>query len=425
MVIFLVAATIVNAVHMAPPTSNWSAVVEVLENAVLQKVFPGAVALVGDASGTRFTTSVGTYTNDGKNPPWNDGRNPKTSLDTMFDMASCTKVIATTSAIAILYQEGLVGLDAEVSVYLGASFRANGKGNITVRNCLLHNAGFPPDPSPCYWDKSFGCKDAPVPSVLSFSCSDAAYNSLLKQTLALGVGEKYLYSDLSFLTLMYVVGHVVLQHGLVDQRHLLPQCATGSNIGALLQCHFEAFIRTKVFQPLGMSHSMFRPPRTFWSRCMPTAVPLVEQVDVILQGEVEDGNAYMLGGIAGHAGLFSNAQDLEVFLRAYLWPSSDGFLNATTITTFTREYNNTQSSRALGWNTNDPTTYDYGWDLSCGNMSKRTYTHVGYTGTQVCADPVSGIYTLLLTNRVYPDDSDHRIVHVRKMFNNAVLNAIE
>ena len=302
----------------------------------------------------------------------------------MFDMASCTKVVATTSAIAILYQRNLLDLDADVSLYLGKDFRQNGKGNITIRNCLLHNAGYPPDPNPCYWDKRFGCKGAPVPKELSFSCSAAAYNSLLGQTLELGVGEKYLYSDLSFLTLMYVAGHVVLEHNLVDQHQLLPVCAPSTALGAVLQCHFEAFVRTNVFEPLGMHQTMFRPPRTLWPRCMPTGVPLVENVSVVLQGEVEDGNAYMLGGIAGHAGLFSSALDLEKFLRAYLWPSPNRFLNTSTIATFTREYNNTQSSRALGWNTNDPTAYDYGWDLSCGNMSRLTYTHVGYTGTQVC-----------------------------------------
>ena len=404
--------------------SEWSAVVKVLEDAVGSNVFPGAVALVGNANGTLFKTSVGAYTNDGRNPPWNDGKTPNTSTNAIFDMASCTKVVATTSAVAILYQENFLQLDAQVSSYLGEDFRQNGKGNITVRNCLLHNAGFPPDPTPCYWDKRFGCEGAPVPKELSFTCSSAAYNSLLGQTLALGVGQKYVYSDLSFLTLMYVVGKVVLEHGLVNPGKLLHQCATSTDLGAILQCHFEAFVRTKVFEPLGMNHTMFRPPRSLWPQCMPTGVPLVEHVDVVLQGEVNDGNAYMLGGIAGHAGLFSNALDLEIFLRAYLWPSTNIFLNKTTVATFTREYNNTQSSRALGWNTNDPTTPDYGWDLSCGNMSAATYTHVGYTGTQVCLDPVEGLYTILLTNRVYPNDSDHRIVHVRKVFNNAVLAAI-
>ena len=157
---------------------------------------------------------------------------------------------------------------------------------------------------------------------------------------------------------------------------------------------------------------------------MPTGVPNAENASKIVQGRVEDGNAYMLGGIAGHAGLFSTALDVEVFTRSLLWPEDGRFLNSTTIHTFTTEYDNNQSSRALGWNTNDPTTPDEGWDLLCGNLSAKTFTHVGYTGTQICADPVNQLYTILLTNRVYPNDTDFRIEDVRRQFNDAVLVAV-
>lgn len=157
---------------------------------------------------------------------------------------------------------------------------------------------------------------------------------------------------------------------------------------------------------------------------MPTAVPNAENASTILQGKVNDGNAYILGGIAGHAGLFATGADVETFVRALLFPDDGKFLNSTTVKLFTTEYNNSQSSRALGWNTNDPTTPDEGWNLLCGNFSAATFMHTGYTGTEICADPHTGLYTVLLTNRVYPNDTDFRIEGVRRLFNNAVLDAV-
>eukprot|EP01092_Planopodium_desertum_P015796 TRINITY_DN852_c0_g3_i1.p1 TRINITY_DN852_c0_g3~~TRINITY_DN852_c0_g3_i1.p1 ORF type:complete len:132 (-),score=5.66 TRINITY_DN852_c0_g3_i1:529-924(-) len=96
-------------------------------------------------------------------------------------------------------------------------------------------------------------------------------------------------------------------------------------------------------------------------------------------------------------------------------------LNSTTTTFFTTEYNHSQSSRALGWNTNDPTVFDQGWNNSCGNLSAQTFMHLGFTGTEMCADPVNKIITILLTNRVYPNDSNTKIQLVRQLFNQAVM----
>merc|ERR1712146_692635 len=105
-----------------------------------------------------------------------------------------------------------------------------------------------------------------------------------------------------------------------------------------------------------------------------------------------------MGGIAGHAGLFSTVPDLFLFMNAMMFQKPSPLLNHTTLQLFTTEWNHTQSSRALGWNTNDPDAYDYGWNLSCGTLSPRTWTHIGYTGTQLCADPDRLLFTVLLTN---------------------------
>jgi len=142
----------------------------------------------------------------------------------------------------------------------------------------------------------------------------------------------------------------------------------------------------------------------------------------VIQGTVSDGNAFAMGGIAGHAGIFSNVDDLYVLMNRYMFASPDDpILNSTTTDFFTKEYNHSQSSRALGWNTNDPTVFDYGWGLLCGNMSANTFMHVGYTGTELCGDKDRGLITILLTNRVYPTDENMLIENVRRKWNSKVV----
>ena len=151
------------AVAMASPPA-WEPVDWVLGNATEAKVFPGAVALVGNSDGTLYTSVFGNYTNDGRDPPFRPPNapsdpNPVPTLDdTRFDMASCTKVVATTSAVGLLYQRGFLRLEDPVHTYLGPEYASQGKDNVTILNCLLHNAGYPPDPNPEYWDPEFGCQ---------------------------------------------------------------------------------------------------------------------------------------------------------------------------------------------------------------------------------------------------------------------------
>jgi len=217
---------------------------------------------------------------------------------------------------------------------------------------------------------------------------------------------------------------VVSDHGLVDEADLLPQCGSPAfpldGIGR--QCFYEAFVRTHVLDELSMDSSGFLPSPADAGTCMPTGVPVAENASAIVQGRVNDGNAYILGGISGHAGLFSTAVDIEKVVRALMWPEDHGgFLNDTTVAYFTTEHNHSQSSRALGWDTNDPDAP--GTVMLCGNMSANTFTHTGYTGTQICADKGRGLYSILLTNRVYPNDTDFRIEDLRKAFNSAVVVA--
>merc|ERR1712176_551567 len=138
--------------------------------------------------------------------------------------------------------------------------------------------------------------------------------------------------------------------------------------------------------------------------------------------QVNDGNAFLLGGISGHAGLFAGISDLEKLVRALLLPGSSetSLLNQTTAELFTRQWNTSQSTRALGWDTNSSL-------CGTGGFSERTFTHTGYTGTQICADPTTKHYSILLTNRVYPVDdtsSESTISALRKRYQIASASAL-
>ena len=141
---------------------------------------------------------------------------------------------------------------------------------------------------------------------------------------------------------------------------------------------------------------------------------------------MSDSNSYALGGIAGHAGLFTHADAIHTLaLRLMFARADDPWVNQTTAKLFTTIYNVSQSSRALGWDTN---SYAMSQDRSCGNLSSATYTHTGYTGTQVCNDPTRGLITVLLTNRVYPNASAESMAKIhtaRQRFNNAVLAVVQ
>ena len=320
-------------------------------------------------------------------------------------MASCTKVVAGTSSLALLYQSGDIRLDDPVYKYL-PGFEANGKESVTVRHLLLHNSGLPADPRVGYPSKAFDCpetrKDQPQHS---FSCRSKCYHQLLEQTLDTPAGTNYVYSDMSLMAIMNVVGRVAREKGYVRESDLRSDCPPDTD--GWEQCFYEAFARKFVFQPLGMKLSCYLPDKELWKTCAPTVNETTFYRHRQVQGEVHDENTFAMGGISGHAGLFSNVNDLIGFTRRWLFPGSeaDGFLNKTTVETFVTQYNHSQSSRALGWNTNADDAPDQGWGHACGTLSETTFMHIGFTGTMICADPERKMGLVLLDNRVYPDTS--------------------
>jgi CubicO group peptidase (beta-lactamase class C family) len=202
---------------------------------------------------------------------------------------------------------------------------------------------------------------------------------------------------------MYIVGGLAESLGKIQPVDLQPYCQQGIvDDGGKRQCYFEAYIRKYIFDVVGMSNSGFRIDEALWPRCAPT-VNDTSYLHNTYQGKVSDPNTYAMGGVSGHAGFFTNVDDLHSLLNLFLLAEPDSpFLNSTTVDLFIKEYNHSQSSRALGWNTNDHTVVDRGFSASCGTLSPSTYMHIGYTGTLICVDPVRGLIVLLLSNRVYP-----------------------
>jgi CubicO group peptidase (beta-lactamase class C family) len=212
-----------------------------MTGAISEHAAPGMTVGVMTLGGTEgLVASAGRYTYDA----WSSVNNE----DTLYDMASCSKIMGTTTAAAILYQRGLLGLDEKIASakLLGSAFASQGKGEITVRNLLLHNAGFPPDPVPGYSDPSFPCRqNQNYHPAQEFSCVSTILDHLLyNQTIVTPPGQVFVYSDLSMITLMFVIGKVVNDSGLIASGDMSQPCFDRQN----LVCVFHTFVQRFVFE---------------------------------------------------------------------------------------------------------------------------------------------------------------------------------
>jgi CubicO group peptidase (beta-lactamase class C family) len=342
----------------------------VLDRAVADGAFPGAFAAVGTGAGVVAEYGVGRLDAE-------DARRPDRS--TVWDLASLTKVVGTTSALLQLVGEGRVGLDTPVVRYL-PSWQAPGAGAVTVRHLLTHSSGLPA------WRALY--KEA------------ATADEALRHVYATGPdtlpGVRYLYSDLGF----------ILLGQLVERVSGMPLAAYDS---------------ARVFAPLGMRDTRYRPPASWRRRIAPTEQDPWRQR--LVRGEVHDENAFRLDGVAGHAGLFSSGRDLSRLAQLYLRHGAlDGatrLFDSATVATFTRVQDPVRSHRALGWETPTPGN-------SAGRrLSARAFGHTGFTGTSLWMDPGRNLYLLLLSNRVNPTRENRKIGAVRTALADAVVGALE
>ncbi|HEY6218688.1 MAG TPA: serine hydrolase, partial [Gemmatimonadaceae bacterium] len=306
--------------------------------------YPGAAVVVGRRGSAVWEKGFGKL-------GWSSSDPRVDAQSTIYDLASLTKVVGTTTALMILYDDGKISLDDPVSKYL-PEFSGGDKDLVTIRLLLEHRSGLPAGRD--IWRMASSPADA--------------RRAVLSTPLYFHPGRYYEYSDLGADVLGFVV-----------------EAAAGKPM--------DQFLSERVFTPLGMINTGYRPNDSLRARIAPTEDNPPRGYP--LRGEVHDENAYALGGVAGHAGLFSTAADLSVFAQMMLNGGEfDGkrLIADSTVALFTHR---AAATRALGWDT-------CGGSGSCGKyLSDRAYGHTGFTGTSLWIDPDRQMFVILLTNRVH------------------------
>jgi CubicO group peptidase (beta-lactamase class C family) len=304
--------------------------------------------------------------------------------DTVFDLASVTKVVATTTIAMLLHERGQLSLQEPVArtlpqfVSLAPKHQKAWREAVTVRMLLAHSSGLPA------YEKLFEFATTP----------DEILRAAMTTGLIAAPGTRVMYSDIGFILLGELLSR---------------------NIGQPL----NLFARREIFVPLGMRHTRFLPPPEWRLGIPPTENDQTFRKRVV-QGEVNDENAYVLGGVAGHAGVFAPAIDLAQFAECLLqggWP----ILKPGTVKLFTRrESTPSGTTRALGWDTPSRP------ESSSGRLfSLASFGHLGFTGTSLWIDPGRKLSVVLLTNRTWPDRSSQRIREFRPRIHEAIVEALE
>jgi serine-type D-Ala-D-Ala carboxypeptidase len=307
-----------------------------------------------------------------------DDASPLASLESVFDLASISKVVATTTMAMILYERGRLDLDAPVLATVPEFADGDTRRHqVTFRMLLTHSSGLPA------YEKLF----------LRASTRPRLIEAALRVPLKTDPGTQAEYSDIGFIVL-----------GIAFER--------------LAQKPLDRFCRSEVFGPLGMSDTTFNPAAPWKARIPPTADDKTFRQRII-QGEVQDENAWVMGGVAPHAGLFSTASDVAGFATTLLSGGAP-ILRPETLHIFTRrEQSPPGTSRALGWDTPSSSSQ------SGKYFSPSSFGHLGYTGTSLWIDPERLLSVTLLTNRTWPDCSNLAIKEVRPRFHDAVFEAVE
>lgn len=344
-----------------------------LETSVSEKKVPGAVAVIGRNG---YALKPGAFGNAVLEPEV-----IPMIPETVFDLASLTKMIVTNTSIMILAEQGKIDLDDPVSRYL-PEFKVKGKERITIRQLLTHTSGFPAFKR--YYASIKGREDY--------------YKTISEEELIEEPGTKRTYSDIGYKTLGFIVEKV-----------------SGKDL--------QAFSREHIFLPLGMKQTRFNPPASWKKKCAATEIwPLYEKR--LAWGEVHDENANAMGGIAGHAGLFSTASDLAIFCQMLVNGGKYGsirILNPETVREFYTPQLDPRISKQQGM----------GWILAgqevgnTGGLGNGSFGHTGFTGTSIWIHPQYNTFAILLTNAIHPNRDNADRASARKPFHQTVKEAME
>jgi uncharacterized protein YbbC (DUF1343 family) len=343
-----------------PPAGQFARIDDLVREAMTARLTPGAVVVVGRGDQTLYEKAFGFRATVPAEEPM--------TLDTVFDLASLTKVVATTTAVMTLVEEGRIRLNDTVASHL-PGFERYGKGGITIRHLLTHVSGLRPDVDLHPWT-GYG-----------------AAIELAKDEVPMSApGESFVYSDINFFLLGDIVARV-----------------TGQSL--------NGYLKARAFGPLGMTETGFLPPPSMLPRIAPTercadqdAWPCKRPDAAPLRGVVHDPTARRMGGIAGHAGLFSTARDLKIFARMLLGKGRLGttrVLSAASVDAMTRPQTpaGMTATRGLGWDIDTSYSSNRGDLFPVGT----SYGHTGFTGTSLWIDPASNSYVIFLSSRLHPD----------------------
>jgi serine-type D-Ala-D-Ala carboxypeptidase len=343
----------------------------ILRSAIDQRAFPGAAVALAHQGKLIAHKGLGHFTYE--------ATSPAVTAETVYDLASVTKVIATTAACMILYEQGVFNLDQPL-IELLPDFAGQQDGalrrQVTLRMLLAHSSGLP----------------AYVKLFQTAHNKDELLHQALRVPLTAAPGTRAEYSDIGFILL----GEVL-------------QKLSGEAL--------DQFCRREIFAKLNLADTCFNPRAS-----LKLAIPPTEDDRTfrhrLIQGEVNDENAFVMGGVAGHAGCFSTALDVSVFAQCMLEGGSP-LVKKETLEIFTcRQDSPPGSSRALGWDTPSQPSQ------SGKYFSSRSYGHLGYTGTSLWIDPDRQLSVTLLTNRTWPDRGSQSIKQFRPAFHDAVIEAL-
>jgi CubicO group peptidase (beta-lactamase class C family) len=343
-----------------------------LQEAIAQKAFPAASIAVTHRARLVALKTLGQFTYEPNSSP--------VTPSALFDLASLTKIVATTPMAMLLYERGLLDLDAPVSAIVPEFTQEKEKDprrqEVTIRMLLAHSSGLPA------YEKLY----------LKARTRAELLEAAVTMPLAANPATRTAYSDIGFIIL-------------------------GIALERIADESLDRFCQREIFAPLSMTNTTFNPPAEIRTQIPPTATDQTFRKRII-QGEVQDENASVLGGVAPQAGLFSTAQDLAKFAQAML-NRGRPILRPETVALFTRHQSApTATSRALGWDTPSSPSQ------SGKYFSPLSYGHLGYTGTSLWIDPTRQLSITLLTNRTWPDCSNQLIKQVRPKFYDAVIEAL-
>jgi serine-type D-Ala-D-Ala carboxypeptidase len=356
------------------PSGRFRAAYRVLQDAISARAFPGCAFGVLAGRQVLAQDALGHFT-------YEDGA-PSVALDTVFDIASVTKVVATTAAAMLLVQRGHLDIDSLLGdllpVFVEGRAPDDAARRVTLRHLLAHNSG--------------------LPGYVEFFRTAQTRNSLLSACMKLELevepGRRAEYSDPGFILL-------------------------GEALRACINDPLDHWTAREIHRPAGMLATRFCPASPDRTKIPPTEVDRNFRKSRI-QGEVQDENAWVLGGVAGHAGLFSNVPDLLRFSAAILGATAgeDSLFHLATLEHFSKRQLPAGSSQALGWDTPSETS------SSGRHFSERSIGHLGYSGCSLWIDLESAIAVVLLTNRTWPDRASQLIRQVRPAFHDAVRSSL-